>query len=498
MTASAPRLTYRSISLSILALAVLAALAGDLAVTAFEPLGQLLRFLRQVVRPDFAAVDWRSIVYTVAFAVIGVSIGATAGFGLSVLFPLSAPVRVLCASLRSVHELFWALILIQIFGLTPLAGILAIALPYAGIFGKVYSEIAEEADLSAERVLPKGTSALSSYVYARLPELLSAFKTYTLYRLECGLRSSAVLGFIGLPTLGFHLDSYFRQGNYGAVGALLLTFYLAIASRRLWARLSIWPFVLIGAVLVLPEGVGGFRLANLTRFITEDIVPLPLRQGGFLAADSWAKSGVWLWTLARDALIPGTIATLMLGQMALALTGIIALTVYPLANIRLLGPFGHVLGRALLIVGRSTPEYVVAFILLQMFGPSMLPAVLAIALHNGAIIGYLVGRQADGLPLRADAPTGINLYAFELTPRIYGQFLAYLLYRWEIILRESAILGLLGVATLGYYVDAAISELRFDEAMAIIVWVGLMTLAVDAVSRRLRAALRLSTLPQGA
>jgi phosphonate transport system permease protein len=197
-----------------------------------------------------------------------------------------------------------------------------------------------------------------------------------------------------------------------------------------------------------------------------------------------------------EAVIPGTIATLVLGQMALALTGIVALGVYPLANSRLLGRVGHAAGRALLIVCRSTPEYVIAFILLQMFGPSMLPAVLALGLHNGAIIGYLVGRQADGLPLRADAPKGFNLYAYELTPRIYGQFLADLLYRWEIILRESAILGLLGVAALGYYVDAAIAELRFDVAVAIIVWVGLLTIAVDVISRRVRAALRLTTLPQ--
>ncbi len=496
MTALSARLSYGNVSLGILATGALAAVVGDLALSAFDPLGELLRFLTQVVQPDFSGLSWLSIAYTVAFAVIGVSLGAMAGFGLSVLFPVSRAVRVFCASIRSIHELFWALILIQIFGLTPSAGILAIALPYSGIFAKVYSEIAEEADLSAARVLPHGTSVLSAYVYARLPELVSAFKTYTLYRLECGLRSSAVLGFIGLPTLGFHLDSYFRQGEYGAVGALLLSFYIIIASRRLWARLRFWPFVVAASIVILPEGVGGFSMANLERFVTQDIVPAPLRDGGWLSLVGWASAGTWLSGIITTAIIPGVTATLILGQMALALTGIIALGVYPLANRRLLGRTGHTAGRVMLIVGRSTPEYVIAFILLQMFGPSMLPAVLALGLHNGAIIGYLVGRQADGLPLRADAPKGLNLYAYELTPRIYGQFLAYLLYRWEIILRESAILGLLGVATLGYHVDAAIAELRFDEAIVIIFSIGLLTIAVDVFSRRLRQALRLSTLPR--
>ena len=106
-----------------------------------------------------------------------------------------------------------------------------------------------------------------------------------------------------------------------------------------------------------------------------------------------------------------------------------------------------------------------------------------------------MGRHADALEYRPDAPSGLNLYAYETVPRLYGQFLAYMLYRWEIIVRESAIFGILGVATLGYYVDAAISELRFDVAFVLIVAVVLLSMAIDALSRRLRRALRIDALP---
>ena len=63
------------------------------------------------------------------------------------------------------------------------------------------------------------------------------------------------------------------------------------------------------------------------------------------------------------------------------------------------------------------------------------------------------------------------------------------------ILRESAIFGILGVATLGYYVDAAISEFRLDVAVVLILVTALLSMAVDALSRGLRRRLRIDTMP---
>ncbi|MBX9702474.1 MAG: hypothetical protein K2X74_23760, partial [Acetobacteraceae bacterium] len=159
------------------------------------------------------------------------------------------------------------------------------------------------------------------------------------------------------------------------------------------------------------------------------------------------------------------------------------------------GRAGRPLGRVALVVLRSTPEYMLAYLLLQTLGPSMLPAAIALALHNGGIIGYLLGRHADALAYRADAPHGLDLYAYETVPRLYGQFLAYALYRWEIIVRESAIFGILGVATLGYFIDAAITELRLDAAVVLIVCTGMLSMAIDSLSRRLRQRLRIENRP---
>ena len=71
------------------------------------------------------------------------------------LAPIYGRVRLLCVSVRAVHELFWALLLLNMTGMSPLTGVLAIGIPYAGIFAKVFAEYLDEADPAAERALPR-------------------------------------------------------------------------------------------------------------------------------------------------------------------------------------------------------------------------------------------------------------------------------------------------------------------------------------------------------
>ena len=205
-------------------------------------------------------------------------------------------------------------------------------------------------------------------------------------------------------------------------------FYALIGSRRLWMRRATLPVLLIASVLALPRTVGTTHwLANLGRFATHDIVPSPLRSGALLDPATWSRLGLWFRPILTQQILPGAFQTLVLAQVALVATALGALLLFPLASRRFAGPIGQPFGRVLLVVVRSTPEYMLAYVLLQLLGPSMLPAILALTIHNAGIVGYLMGRHADDLPYRADAPTGLNLYGYETVPRLYGQFLAYLL-----------------------------------------------------------------------
>ncbi|RVU85725.1 ABC transporter permease [Leucothrix sargassi] len=470
------------------AVALICLYFADIRMTTYDPWMEFGRLFAGLVNLSTVGLDdlGFSILQTVAFALLGVSLGSLCGLLLALVFHW-AWVRTLCALLRAVHEIFWALIFLQFFGLHPLTGLLALAIPYTATFAKIYAEILEEGDLNAVKVLPYGTSNLSSFFYARIPDLYQHFKTYTAYRMECGLRASAVLGFVGLPTLGYNLSTSFMEGQYGQVWVLLILFYLLIASMRYWLRPSLLPIYLIASIFIVSNDTE-LSLTNMTRFFTQDIVPSPLRNGG-----SWAELWVWLCDLWLKQAWPGIVNTLILSQIALVASGVCTLLFFPLVSKQFLSAIPRSIGHGFLVVMRSTPEYLLAFILLLLWGPSMLPAIVALALHNGAIMGHLVGCYSDELVMRADASRGLNRYTYEVVPRVYGQFLAFLFYRWEVIVRETAILGVLGVATLGFYIDSGISELRIDRAMVLILITALLNLGIDWVSRRLRSSLRLNS-----
>jgi len=479
--------------MAFVAIALICLVFADISITTLDPWSEMERMAWGVVTPDFMAVTGIGmvIVQTIAFALCGVALGAVGGFLLAQVFHIG-PVRWGCAAVRAIHELFWALIFLQMLGLTPLTGVLAIAIPYAGICAKVYAETLEEAELPAFAALPFGTGIISGFFFARLPDVWVHIKNYTFYRFEGGLRSSAVRGFVGLPTLGFYLETAFSEGNYSEAAALLIIFYILIATLRFWMRPKLIGLYVLAAPFLLGGGAA-IDMANIVRFLTVDIVPAPLRSGSITAVETWENTKDWAAMLLFDQALPGMVATLLLTQIALVATGVLALMLFPLISQKFFGRVPRLIGHIFLVVLRSTPELILAYIFLQLWGPSMLPAIVALSLHNGAIIGHLVGRFSDEVRLRSDSPHGLNLYGFEILPRVYGQFLAFLFYRWEVIMRETSILGILGIATLGFYVDSALADIRLDRMMFLLGIMVIFNVAVDALSRHIRSRLRLST-----
>lgn len=478
-------------SLSFLLLAMLCLLLADIDIYQVDPWQEFQRIAGGLLSPDFRAIDFLldGMINTFTFALLGIGGSCVIGFLLAVYFE-NRLLRFSCAFIRSIHELFWALLLIQIFGLSPITGILAIAIPYSGIFAKAYAEIIEEASDKPLQYVT-GIDRLSRFIYTRAPDVWVHIKSYTLYCLECGLRSSAVLGFIGLPTLGFYLETSFSQGKYSEVWALLLLFYVFISTIRIWMRKQLIPIYLVLAVLLLPE-FSPVSFNNLIRFLTHDIIPHPIRTAETSGLAGFIGLADWLRMLTVEQVLPGLWNSLILTQIALVASGLLALLLFPVVSNKFMSKSSRTTGHVALVILRSTPEYILAYMLLQLWGPSMLPAIIAIALHNGAIIAHLTGRYSDATPLPLDAAKNtINRYCYEIVPRLYGQFLAFLFYRWEIIFRETVILGILGIHTLGFFVDSAFQDIRLDRAVYLILITALINIGIDSLSGHLRKRLRL-------
>ena len=144
--------------------------------------------------------------------------------------------RILIAVMRSIHELLWAVLFLAAFGLTHLSAVIALAIPFSGILAKIFSEMIDEAPRDAAHAL-RGAGATPSqvFLFGLLPRALPDMTAYSFYRFECALRSSAVLGFFGYPTLGFYLAASFENLYYGEVWTYLYTLFFLIVAVEWWS-----------------------------------------------------------------------------------------------------------------------------------------------------------------------------------------------------------------------------------------------------------------------
>ena len=157
------------------------------------------------------------------------SLSALSGRMHALPFGVRQATRWLLIVLRSVPELIWALVFVRVVGLGPTAGVLAIALTYGGMLGKVYGDILESDERHATHALMRnGASRLQAFFYGLLPQSATELTSYTVYRWECAIRSSAVLGFVGAGGLGQQMDNSMKLFHGAEVATMLIVFMLLV------------------------------------------------------------------------------------------------------------------------------------------------------------------------------------------------------------------------------------------------------------------------------
>ncbi len=247
------------------------------------------------------------------------------------------------------------------------------------------------------------------------------------------------------------------------------------------------------------------RQQAIARFF-EDIRPAPLRDTSW----DFGVASTWFHTCMNEGggwkAAETTLAVSILAIVLAALIG--ALLALPAArNVMAKRPFaaGGTVGitspivactRFVLVLLRCLPEYLLAFLFIGMFGLSAVPAVLALAIHNAGILGRLNAEVIENLPsaplrsLRAAGGTRRAIAVSAIYPLSLPRGLLYFFYRWETCIRESTVLGLLSIATLGALVADAEARMRFDRMFLFVMVGAVMVVVVDLLSAVVRAWVR--------
>ncbi len=152
--------------------------------------------------------------------------------------------------------------------------------------------------------------------------------------------------------------------------------------------------------------------------------------------------------------------------------------------------------RFVLLFVRAVPEPIWALIFLFVLFPGILPGAIALCLHNLGILGRLMAEVTENLddrPLRslkALGATDSQIFLYGVLPLTLPRFVAYILYRWEVCIRATVIVGLVGAGGLGRLLTEQLSSFDYKGVLTtLIVFIGL-TFLVDLISASVRRTLR--------
>ena len=272
-------------------------------------------------------------------------------------------------------------------------------------------------------------------------------------------------------------------------------------------RLSVLAFVALAVAswaFILADGAGGFgglftgsAWAGVRGFVGELVGEGVLGTPAFLDAGAWADAGV----LASETLAMSILAITLAASGAL-------LTVLPAArNVAMgeLAPAGrgavlwkslYFLVRGVFVLTRGVPELVWAMIIVFFLSPGILPGALALALHNYGILGKLsaeVVEDLDTRPARSLQGAGagpFQMMSYGILPQVLPQFITYTLYRWEVVIRTTIVVGFVSAGGLGRDFRLSMSFFHYTDVALLLMWYVLLVIGVDLLSAWLRSRVR--------
>jgi len=256
-----------------------------------------------------------------------------------------------------------------------------------------------------------------------------------------------------------------------------------------------WGYVLFDGDSGLASLTSGKTWSNAGGFLRELAGIGSGATPAYLQMDQWVEKGKLAYhTLAMSVL-----------AMIFAVAGV-ALTFLPAARNMGNGELGgtpsrlwtvlYYLVRGTFILTRAIPELVWALIIIFFLSPGILPGALALGLHNYGVLGKLSAEVVENLDprptraLRAAGSSNFQMLFYGIIPQALPQFLTYMLYRWEVVIRTTVVVGFVSAGGLGREFRLSLSFFHYSEVALIIFWYLILVVGVDLLSAWLRRLAR--------
>lgn len=220
--------------------------------------------------------------------------------------------------------------------------------------------------------------------------------------------------------------------------------------------------------------------------------------GQVFGADTWKSRGAELpdvFILATD--------TIAMSVLAIALAGVFSVVLLPLATARqddqragYLANSGYAVMRALFVFTRAVPELLWALIVVFIISPGIFAGAIALAIHNFGVIGRLGADSIESLDrapvvaLESIGASSAQRYVIGVLPLVSRQLLTFLFYRWEVIIRTTAVVGFVAASGIGYQMRLDLSLFRYDEVGRLLIAYVVIVWMVDLLSTLVRRAFK--------
>ncbi|WP_320674591.1 PhnE/PtxC family ABC transporter permease [Prochlorococcus sp. MIT 1341] len=390
---------------------------------------------------------------------------------------------------RSIHELLWGLLLIQFIGINKWVAIIAIIIPFSSLFARVISDQIDTLDRNPIYALRySGASPISIMITFLYPKILPLIINYSGYRFECALRGATLLGIFGLGGIGTELELTLRSLEFREMWTsiwilVMLIFLVEKALTVTRKKLRVYPQIKIkfGLILFISTPI----LLFISVFIYNNVVDLPGTIG-------WHPITLPTISGLKEALYQLPIFELIYKTLTLTiLAASISISLPPLIMMIWPGSIGKNVYGLIWILLRTIPTPLIALLLQLITFPSLELGALALGAHNVGIMGRLL---KDGIDDQNDL-TEKGLFSIGVSQRVkwlYGNFspqspkyLAYSAYRTEVLLRETAVVGLIGGTGLGWQIIESLSSFNWNQLTILIFLYVLLTMSGETLSNLL-------------